>query len=482
MKIRSKNGITLIALVITIVVLLILSGVAVSQLISENGLLLSMLGIGDGIKKDLDNASDGMQENIEDTLDNGVGANKGSHEEVELKLVNSYAKTATVELKLTNYELIDNENKNRTIDKIVYAIKESNTNYSGYKEGDISKYKCSFSGLNPGTYYIGAFAEYRDNDGNFKRAPIGNEVFLKINDLPFEIGDWVDYDAGKWTEGEIQALGSSYASEWKSYETKYANHKKGVTIDEKTQVNKFSGMAINSSKNNTLTYSRTGVSGSEFNLDGAATIRPADPVINKVKYGGWRILDITDAGEIILVSAGIPEYYISRACYTNVTISDHSYNNDPWHASLMTFYVEEECLQGIKNRKFSEYINNTYAESARMMTYGDVNTAIRKGPKDLANIGATYIQATVNKGDKYYSVSEALNRGIYGSNSKNSWLTFYNNSFSDGIGYSAGILGVRVVVTLNPIWTVSKKDANGNTKTGKSYDSPLHLVEYTPNK
>ena len=38
-RIKSENGITLVALVITIIVLLILSGVTISTLTGENGLL-----------------------------------------------------------------------------------------------------------------------------------------------------------------------------------------------------------------------------------------------------------------------------------------------------------------------------------------------------------------------------------------------------------------------------------------------------------
>lgn len=461
---NQEKGITLVMLVITIVVMCILTGVTVNQTISEDGIFHSITQIGQKSKSEQEEAAESTKEEIKNKLDTAEGAKYKEITDCELNVVELRYKYIAVELKLVNYELVQNDTS-YSIDDIGYKIKkvDGSSNYENYKHGD-DKYNCSFSGLDVGTYEITAVAE---NESGMKKDL--KSVTATITDLQYQIGDWVDYDAGIWTQAEINSLGTVYSTEWNKVEGNFTN--KTAQIKGEYLTNKFSGMSVGYNKNISQSYTVTGASGSILNLDGAVSSKGHESVVTSVQKG-WRILDITDDGKLVLVSAGIPEYYIARAMYVSLTNVDHSTNSyDVW---INSYYVEKSTLQGINQRNFSEYMNSDYAESARMMTKKDVDLAITKGPSNLTNIGATYIQSTVIANDKNnYSVSDALTKGIYGENSKDSWLTFYKKSFSDGPYYSAGLLGVRVVVTL-------KGNIQPNITSeqdGKSYAKRWKLID-----
>ena len=461
MNIEERSGITLITLVITIVVLLILSGVAIGQFTSEDGFLHSMSGIDQKAKTQLNEVDDKMQENIEDTLDTGVGANKAVYADFDFSVIDVWSTTASVELDIRSYGLPGDKSQYE-IEGYSYAISKNST-YTDFKKSSDNEY--TFENLTPGTSYnVSAWAEYRDNNRVLHREKIAEKT-IKTVAHNFKKGDWVDYDAGVWTQSEITAL--SNAGLYYQDFTSYSNSIDDDEIPASLIVNKFSGMNVGTSKNVSQSHSKTGFSGKESSW--SLNSYRENTVSSAVK-NGWRILGVNNKGQVMLVSAGMPEYYLTRACYTTIGLRIDRTGG----YSVSGFYVEQATLNGLNKRDFSQYVNNTYAESARMMTYDDVNMA--KSVTNLAAIGGTYIQATVNKGSAYYSVSDALNKKIYGSGQNESWLTFYNKSFSDGDLYSAGLLGVRIVITLHPNIIPTNTDANGNALSG-TVSSKLRLVD-----
>ena len=153
LNLKERKGITLIALVITIIVLLILAGVSIAMLTGQNGIL--------------------TQANNAKTST----ANKSAEEKVKLAVMaaRSQSEDASLDLeKLTT---------------------EVTTNYGGQGEG----------GAFPVTVTIDGKSFTVDSDGNVELAgskPQASKV---------KVGDFVNYSAGNWTDADMTKIQNSGA-------------------------------------------------------------------------------------------------------------------------------------------------------------------------------------------------------------------------------------------------------------------------------
>ena len=153
LNLKERKGITLIALVITIIVLLILAGVSIAMLTGQNGIL--------------------TQANNAKTST----ANKSAEEKVKLAVMaaRSQSEDASLDLeKLTT---------------------EVTTNYGGQVEG----------GAFPATVTIDGKSFTVDSDGNVELAgskPQASKV---------KVGDFVNYSAGNWTDADMTKIQNSGA-------------------------------------------------------------------------------------------------------------------------------------------------------------------------------------------------------------------------------------------------------------------------------
>ena len=469
--INNDKAVTLIALAITIVVAIILAGVAVNQMVNGDGFLHSVSRIESDVKENLEKTQGEINEIDSQEADIQAGAtNTIAGNTVNFALESVWTTQATVTLSLDNYEFKDNSGINRAIDKIYYACrKESDANYQGYLEGDTAlARRFTYNNLIENTSYVAiAVAEYTDDSGNAQTKVISDELHFSTPDWGFEVGDWVNYDAGVWTQSEIDTLKS---------QNLYFQRTSDYTLEGHGYIlpNKFYGYVAGTSKNTSRTTSitnwvGTGVSVYGLNNDGKNNVTNT---VSSTVSQGWRVLGITEDNCVLLVSAGMPEYCLTDALY--LTMGKEKITGE---LTIHSYYLREAALTAFVNRTFEQYVNSTYASEARMMTYQDVLQGA-KFKTNMAKIGATYLVNTVKYDSKAYPTQMALSSGVYGKDKSGAQIMYYQTGFCEDEHYSAGQVGIRVVVKLKPEYIASKTDANGqNAVTGKTYSDPLYIIQ-----
>lgn len=161
-KLKQTKGITLIALIITIIVLLILAGVSIALLTGKNGILTQA----NKSKIDTEKAT---------TL-----------EEIQVEVLGSYETDGEINFDKLNLNLskigIENSNVQSLPSK---KISKNGYNFMIDRQGNVVEYKNMFSNL------------FEKNEED-------------LNSL--HIGDFVDYDAGTWTKEEITKANGSNSS------------------------------------------------------------------------------------------------------------------------------------------------------------------------------------------------------------------------------------------------------------------------------
>ncbi|MBR3163672.1 MAG: hypothetical protein IKF17_06225 [Clostridia bacterium] len=176
-SLRKSNGITLIALVITIIVLLILAGITIASLTGENGLLSRATEARDETEKAavLDEVGLAWNNVQIDGLQHGYTINeKATALATELKINSSDVKVtgSNVEVTYKGYKVTIN-----TVDGSIVAEK-NNTDPSAIEIGDVVTNYTSNTALPTGTNWI-----YFGEDGNGHKllttsAPIPNGFTL----------------------------------------------------------------------------------------------------------------------------------------------------------------------------------------------------------------------------------------------------------------------------------------------------------------
>ena len=247
---KNKQGISLIMLVITIIVILILSGIIISNTIKD------------------DNAIESAREY---SFKQKINAYK---ENLQMKLNSEKFKLAN------EGKFFDNSKYNKTPAETDNIIEAHNEHKGKFK-------------IEKGKLVLTDSAYSYESEEITWVAELGIKATLPLTLTKENIGDFVNYDAGVWTSQDIAKITASG---------------NGITVDSSVNTStptlpnaqgEFGGFKVGQSRNtNAIPYD------SSYNCANATT--------KSGKLEGWRVFDIEGEGEnqvITLISAGNPEDY-----------------------------------------------------------------------------------------------------------------------------------------------------------------------------
>jgi hypothetical protein len=442
---RRNKGITLIALVVTIIVLLILAGISISLLAGQNGILSRAVDA----KEKIDDAN--IEESIklatEDALTQGLGTIN------DLNLRNSLNSNIGKE----NYQMDGNEdwgwivlikNKKFKIDKngkmsIFYGWKENDENNEFYDEngnkltiGEYVNYKCTEdvneaekiqyisskdkNGYGDQTFTLQDYKDMKwqvlgiDEFGCLQL--ISSNVIIPKNQSSFIMKGKIGYTNAI---NELNKISSLYGK------GKYAREAKSIKVEE---INKITGYVDN-----------------EYNKSKETVIKSG----NTVKY---KKID----GKI---------YYQGTEFPIENTISEYN----------IFKYIENENIKQLENEEYIEIENTHYSyypQTLSLTNKGDDIASIN-GKKDQASIAAYNLLFENTSNEMYWLASKSISteegrivyriRGVINKGIGSGKLFFSNDEEWATEG------NVRVVVSLKP----DVKIVQGNGKV----DTPWILYE-----
>ena len=374
-KRKESEGITLIALVVTIIVLLILAGISIQMLTGDNGILQR------------------------------AGDTKVKTERAEV-VENARMDVLTV--------ITDNKGENPEEGQLIDVFKKyfKNDEIPSELPSDLDTLELTTLNnqhiIKASEIYNGTFRQLTSKTVAQLYSPVYDEEDENYNANAMHIGDWVNYDAGNWSETKVVST---------------------TTIG-------FGGYTSGQSRN-------TNASAYTNNF-----------------YKGWRIWDITENDELILVSAGCPEIY-------NVfTPEDYSLNYDENYNKWVQEATDaEKVLLGenintwdtseVDSRDWSVY-KNSYAESVKILDLYDLEPWFRKyidssilvddGPGIYYNNYDSY-PLPDNNDNKLISLIDCkipyFTGRKYENNDGLGVINFYNGTLS-----WTDIAGVRPLITL----------------------------------
>lgn len=344
-NLKEAKGITLVALVITVIILLILAGVALSLVIGENGLIAKSK--------------------------QGVGVYKQSA--------------------------------------------ENETEQLGSFEDELTKVKVG---------------EIFDKNGK-------NESEKGYDPNKLHIGDFVNYDAGTWTQDEINAI---------KVGTK--GSEVGANNDANSLPNtnfQFGGFRVGTSRNgNAKPFS----SYNYVKENGKAVT-------------GWRVFDVGEDGSVTLISAGCPEDYYhpytTNGAYISEYILTGNINSNATSLNLDTTYTKRDWSKYVnKNQKATEATALTKAKLDnwynKYMGFTNANTYSKA---TFQSVYTTKYESMIDN-YAYYWLSSAYNgNGVYCLDPYGSCVNYY---YYDPFG-------VRVLVTLSSDVKFSSEKVGTKTLT-----------------
>lgn len=327
---KRNKGITLIALVVTIIVLIILAGVSVNLVLGQNGIITKAkeakkehekeaikekvsLMMGEYATEREENNKKlrpyleekekvGEIESIEESEENEEGTQAIivddyrvviDEETLEiLEIGKAGPRPKITNIKITYTDAIDGTQKEATEKSVIEGTPLKITFDVSFEEGTLVE-------VNKGTLENGKI-EYT-TDGTEVEVifivigKIGEEEYQKsikvtlekfykeafISDI-VKVGDFVNYSVGNWTQEDIDKIGSYY---------------EGENLPSKS--NYFGGFKVGQSKD--------------------ATIKPDTSLnLENVYSGGWRVLSKNEDGTIKIIHAGTPEaYYVPRSTHND---------------------------------------------------------------------------------------------------------------------------------------------------------------------
>lgn len=167
----------------------------------------------------------------------------------------------------------------------------------------------------------------------------------KIEDK-LHIGDFINYDAGTWTEEEINSIKVGLKTNLIS-----ANN----SLDLPEVGYQFGGFSVGSSRNDTSQIA-------PFN--GLGTVEYIRNASNNKPISGWRVFDIDEStGKVTLISAGNPEAYFQS------TESDSGYVSQYIFSGEINSSWSEKTAANYQIRDWSNYVNTEMkAESAYILS------------------------------------------------------------------------------------------------------------------
>lgn len=458
LNLKESKGITLIALIVTIIVLLILAGVSVMTLVGENGILTQA----QNAKRANENKS--AEEKVKlaimaarsQTTDASLDATK-----LKTEVENNYSGSAEltaggfpVNVEIDGKAFIVDENGNAeltgakpqiTETKIVTSAEGTGEEASENQNEDAILYISFKASLENGTINSvtcdkgtvenknGLYVTKVTQNGTYTFTITGTgengdvttnaTVQVKKYASKVKVGDFVNYSAGNWTAEDMQKIQNSGAK-------KAANNSTSLP----TQSFQFGGFKEGSSKDENATPN-----------DSSYTYVKDKSTNSAVT--GWRVFDV-DGDNVTLISAGCPEDYYQ-----------------PNSASYA--YISEYILSGNTNSSATSLnlgLGSTYTARDWSMyansNYGNGITATALTKTRLDNWYTKYI----TNGTSANTYTGETFRKIYGTNNESLidnysyyWLAragslydvYYVNPSGGRVGsYRNHAYGVRVLVSL----------------------------------
>ena len=467
LNLKERKGITLIALVITIIVLLILAGVSVAMLTGQNGILTQAQSA----------KTTNTNKSAEEKVKLAVMAARSQSEDASLDLekltaevttnyggqVEGGAFPATVTIDGKSFTVDSDGNVELAGSKPQITNAKVTTDATGSTEAANDTAEGTTLYVTFGaTLENGTITKVIDNDGNkemtasngiYSKAITKNGTYtftitgtgengevttpnatvqVKKYASKVKVGDFVNYSAGNWTAADMTKIQNS-----------------GAKIAANNSTNKpssnfqFGGFTEGSSKDGNATpYDSSYAYVTDKSTESAVT--------------GWRVFDI-DGDSVTLISAGCPEdyyYHPYKAYISEYILSGNTNSSASSDLGLGTDYTA---------RDWSMYVNSSYGS-------GITATALTKTKYDAWL--SKYAGGSTSKiqGNSYESLID--NYSYY-------WLASAGNSRSLGswapsgrgvtYAYDGIAFGVRVLVSL-PSGISTSEPVGTKTVTSRGAD------------
>lgn len=404
-KIKSTKGITLVALVITIIILLILAGVTIATLTGDNGLIKRA----QDAKIATEIAS--IKEEIQTDILSEQAENQGSISDSSLKTI--------LEKYVANPETDIIKNEDGTIKEIIT------------KKGN---YKIAMTDIWSGTTVA---------DNKTPSISLG-DVFDEsgTEEGKLHIGDFINYSAGTWTNDDMTTIAQT-----------------GVTpnnsTDKPSKDYKFGGFEVNGSRDGNATPYNTSYAYVQDKEAGSAVT-------------GWRLFDVSN-GVMTLISAGCPEDYYQPSTTNSAYISEYiltgnvnssanasalglgsTYKARNWNMYVNENYGATDASVLTKAKLDAWYTKHTSTANAN--TYAD--STFQKIYKTSSNCVNNGMYESLIDNYSYYWLSSAYgSSGVYN-------VGPYGRCVRSGLNRA---FGVRVLVSLSSEVKLSEEAVGSKT-------------------
>ncbi len=386
-EMNNNSGVTLIALVVTIVILLILAGISINLTLSNEGIIAKTKDAREAkiiaSEKDVINVSYAKCEI--DIYGEKASGTYTLNEELEKEIKNNgYDATVKVKGDTLIIRFVETGNQYELDDKGINKVDEIEENP---EESELEQIK---------------------------------------------IGDYIEYDAGIWSDEQIESLKSKnlyIEDESLGYE------KNGF---------KFGGFKANSSRNKTI------------NIDENTKALADNPKFAE----GWRVLSKSDDGSIKIVSAGLVEAYQHYSNATNLGDIKAGYYSEyilrrAINSKDTTHTEEDYIAAGANARDYTMYENSlAKPNSARCMNILEayyITGSLDGTDNDLRNLGVFYHIAS---GQEEVALARVEPNGdIYMSGN-----TYY---------------GIRIIIELKPTLKISDRNTGDGSSFAKAWKLEL---------
>ena len=389
---KGKKGITLIALVITIIVLIILATVSINIVFGQNGIITMVKQASKAQAEAEVKEKVGMilaEYEIEKNINNKTLLAFLQDKKVNKEIDEiTEDKEDEMSIEVDGYELVIEKSSLNIIQIGKAGLKPKVTNIKITTDGEMEVEDKSVAVGNPlqinfdhsingGTTTVDKPLPYITNGietevtfivtGTVNGKSFTNTVVVSLESKyrepaiaeVVEIGDFVNYSLGNWTEEDISKIGDLYS---------------GTSAPSSE---KFGGFGIENTKDGNVN--------------------------TETKYSGWRVLSKNLDGTVNIIHAGAPEsYYCGYAkaldCAKNLKYRDWSMYEDCSTNSVNTSYAVEgsaHCLT------YQEAYDITKNENVTTNTLRAINTEYYIFKSLEGGEGAPYVTSTGKIGTHY---------------------------------------------------------------------------------
>jgi len=277
---NNPNGITLIALVITIVVMLILAGVAISVLVDGDGLFTKTRAAAEEYKSAAEEEASTVSDLISQIDEYLLGVPQDVTLTVSKNIGTSFTLTATGE-------------SDKGIAKYEFYVDNMGTPYKTINSTE-NTVICEVTDRTIGTEYECKVIVYdiENNKKSSEKLNVTTITPVTATQAGIEIGDYINYKAGVWTEEDLTAMTTE------------------LTLDDGTTVTP----SVHASVRTATSAANTTLPDSQGQFGGFVLGQSRDTNSKEFSASyvpdasGWRVWDIS-GNTITLISAGHPETY-----------------------------------------------------------------------------------------------------------------------------------------------------------------------------